>query len=239
MDGFSYINIFETKGIEYLAIIAFLLLLIPFWTLLNKKAKISAQIRKVAGNLSDNISKLPQGLFFSRNHTWTYLEKSGAAKVGLDNLLTHITGEVKLQFLKGPDDIINKGESLAEINQNGKFLRIISPVSGKVLQTNALLDESPDILHDDPYGKGWLCQIKPEKWVEETTTYFLAEEAIKWSKNELERIKDFLASSSVKYSPAPSMIILQEGGELSGNVLSEMPGEVWQDFQNEFLNHTF
>ncbi len=41
MDGFTYINIFETKGIEYLAIIAFLVMLIPFWLLLNRKSKRS------------------------------------------------------------------------------------------------------------------------------------------------------------------------------------------------------
>ncbi len=46
MDAFSYNNIFETKGIEYLVVIAFLALLIPFWITLNKKAKITGQLRK-------------------------------------------------------------------------------------------------------------------------------------------------------------------------------------------------
>jgi glycine cleavage system H protein len=37
MDGFTYVNIFDTKGVEYLAIIAFLLLLIPFWLFLKNQ----------------------------------------------------------------------------------------------------------------------------------------------------------------------------------------------------------
>ena len=43
MDGFSYYNIFDTKGIEYLVVIAFLLLLIPFWLALNKQVKIKTE----------------------------------------------------------------------------------------------------------------------------------------------------------------------------------------------------
>jgi glycine cleavage system H protein len=238
MDGFTYNNIFETKGIEYLAIIAFLVLLIPFWLLLNKKGRITNQIRKATGNLSSKILHIPQGLFFSKNHTWSFLEKSGTAKVGLDDLLLHITGEVKLIYLKNPDEIINKGDILAEIEQEGKLLRIISPISGKILHTNPLLNDSTGILNDDPYGSGWIFKIKPTNWVEETKSYFLAEETLKWATNEVERFRDFLALSMGKNSPVPVMDILQDGGELSANALSEMPGEIWQDFQEEFLNQT-
>ncbi len=46
MDGFSYNNIFETKGIEYLVIIAFFLILIPFWIKLNKKVKTTEHVQK-------------------------------------------------------------------------------------------------------------------------------------------------------------------------------------------------
>lgn len=46
MDGFSYHNIFETKGLEYLAIVVFFAILIPFWMILNKQVKISKEIQK-------------------------------------------------------------------------------------------------------------------------------------------------------------------------------------------------
>lgn len=238
MDGFIYTNIFETKGIEYLAIIAFLVLLIPFWLLLNKKAKISNQIRKASGILSANFLNIPRGLFYSKNHTWTHLEKSGTAKVGLDDLLLHFTGEVKLTYSKNPDEMVKKGEFLAEIGQKGKLLRIYSPISGRITLTNPILQENHKMLNEDPYGNGWICNIQPSNWVEETKYYFLAEEAVKWSSKELERFKDFMALSMVKHSPEPAMVILQDGGELSDNALSAMSGEVWQDFQDEFLNET-
>jgi glycine cleavage system H protein len=238
MDGFSYHDIFATKGIEYLIIITFLVSLIPFWIVLNKQKEIGRKFQKALGFLSANILRIPQGLFYSQNHTWMYMEKSGAAKVGLDDLLLHITGEVKFRNHKNPGEMINKGELLTEIDQNGKLLRILSPVSGKITEINPTINENPGMLNEDPYGKGWIYKIKPSNWIAEAKACYFAEEATNWSANELERFKDFLAVSMKNYSPEPSMVILQDGGELCDHSLSAFSEEIWRDFEIEFLTLT-
>lgn len=238
MDGYSYVNIFDTKGIEYLVIIAFLLLLIPFSIVLNKRATIAREFQKVLGVLTANILRIPQGVFFSRNHTWTFMEKTGTARVGLDDLLLHVTGEVNLQNLKKPGEQVNKGELLTSIDHQGKKLRIFSPISGTVLKTNSLLNENPGILNEDPYGQGWIYNIRPTNWRADTDSCFVAASATDWSKTELERFKDFLAVTMKKYYPETSHVILQDGGEICDHTLSELPDELWQDFQKEFLNPT-
>ncbi len=236
MDGFSYNNIFETKGIEYLVIILFFAILIPFWFILNKQNKITKQIQETLGFLTAGVLKIPQGLFYSRNHTWTHLEKSGIAKVGLDDLLLRITGEVQFTNLKKPGESVEKGELLAEVNHHDRILKVYSPISGEIIGANALLTKEPGILNEDPYIKGWMYKVKPFNWVAETNTYYLAGNATDWSVKELERFKDFLAVSMKKYGPDSSKVILQDGGELRDHVLSELPEEVWQDFQKSFLN---
>jgi len=236
MEGFSYNNIFETKGIEYLAIIAFFAILIPFWLLLNKQVKNKKQLHKSLGNLSPNSLQIPQGLFFSRFHTWTHLERSGVAKVGLDDLLVHITGEVKLNRIMDSGERIKKGDFLAEIVQNDKRLKIYSPISGEIIEANSLLAKNPELLNEDPYQKGWMYKIKPTSWVTDTQSYFLAEDASLWATQELVRFKDFLASSIGKYSTDPTSVVLQDGGELRDQPLSELSNEVWQDFQQEFMS---
>lgn len=238
MEGYSYTNIFATKGIEYLVIIAFLTLLIPFWVILNKQSKITKQIQKVLGNLTANILRIPQGLYFSQNHTWAHLQESGIAKVGIDDLLLHLTGNIKFNNLRNSGEIIKKGDLLTEIDRNGKILRIFSPISGKIIQSNSMLSECQDMFHDDLYSKCWVYKIKPSQWVAETSSYYLAEEATDWSAKELERFKDFMAVTTKKYSADTSNIILQDGGELCDNTLAELPNEVWQDFQKDFLNQT-
>jgi glycine cleavage system H protein len=239
MDGFSYNNIFETKGIEYLIIITFLLLIIPFWIMINRQSGIAHRIKRAIGALTAGILKIPQGLFFSKNHTWTHLEKSGIAKVGLDDFLLHTIGEVKFTDLKKPGDIIYKGDFLARLNQEGKILKIYSPVSGKVIDTNNLLVENPWLLNEDPYGKGWIFKIKPSAWLADTNSYFLGEAAISWSGKEIDRLRDFLAVSVEKYSPGTSALILQDGGEICDKPLSELPCEVWLDFQKSFADQPF
>ena len=236
MDGFSYSNIFDTKGIEYLAIIAFLLLLIPFWMVLNNQVVIKNRIRQAMGFLSSGILTIPQGIFHSRNHTWAFLEKSGAARVGLDELLLFITGEVKVQPLKHQGEMIARGEILARIDQNGKSLNIFSPVSGEIIDPNPAVLINPALLKKDPYGKGWLYTIRPTNWTDEIQPCYLAADATAWLKNELERYKDFIAVNMSMQSTQPALTILQDGGEIAGDSLSGLPAEFWQEFQQEFLN---
>jgi glycine cleavage system H protein len=236
MEGFTYTDIFETKGIEYLIIIAFLILLIPFWIIVNKQSTLVKRVHKALGVITANVFRIPQGLFYSKNHTWAYLEKSGNAKVGLDDFLLQVVGNVRVSQLKSTGEKIIKGELLAEIWQNNKKLKVFSPISGEIVKSNTMVSEIPEILNDDPYGKGWIYSVKPSDWKAETTSYFLAWEATNWLTMELNRFKDFLAISLPKYSPNPSMIAFQEGGELRQNILSELDSKIWEDFQETFLS---
>jgi len=237
MEDFSKVDIFDTQGIEYLFALGYLLILIIFWKVSNKHEGILKKIKKVITSLSSGILRIPQGLFYNKNHTWTHLEKSGVAKVGLDDFLQHITGEVQLTNLKSPGEMINKGDLLTQIDKDGKHLKIFSPISGEVVKTNTVLTENPKVLNEDPYEKGWIYKIKPSDWKEETNSYFLAEEATTWSKNELDRFKEFLTQGPMRrYSSEPSMVLLQDGGEIRDNLLGDLPNEVWEDFQSEFLN---
>jgi len=236
MDGFTYTNIFETKGIEYIIIITFLLLIIPFWLILNKPRKAYDMAVKTLGVLSEKILKIPQGLFYSKNHTWTHLEPEGVAKVGVNDLLLHITGPVELSGIKNPGQKILKGTLLAMITSDGKQLQITSPITGEIESVNGFLFENPKAINEDPYGQGWIYKIKPDNWVAETNSYLLANNATLWMTNELTRFKDFVAVSINKLSPESSNVVLQAGGELIDNPLSGMPDEVWKDFQSQFLD---
>jgi glycine cleavage system H protein len=237
MEGFSIVDIYDTKGMEYIFVICYLLLLIVFWKVAKNPQRVYQQIREVFHTLSAKILRIPQGIYFNRNHTWTHLDKSGAAKVGLDDFLQHVVGNVRITNLKNPGESIKKGDLLAAIKQNEKVLKVYSPISGEVLDTNSTLFENPDLINTNPYDQGWIYQVKPSNWMKETQSYLLAEKATEWSKKELVRFKDFLSVGAMrKFSSEPSMVLLQDGGEIRENVLSELPDEVWEDFQEEFLN---
>jgi len=237
MEGFSIVDIYDTKGMEYIFVISYLLLLIVFWKVASNPQRVYQKIREVVSILSAKILRIPQGIYFNKNHTWTHLGESGAAKVGMDDFLQHVIGNIRLTNLKNPGESIKKGELLAAIKQDGKVLNVYSPISGEVREINSMLTEHPEIINSDPYDQGWIYQIKPSNWIKETHTYYLSDKATEWSKKEFVRFKDFLSRGAMRrFSAEPSMVLLQDGGEIRENVLSELPDEVWEDFQKEFLN---
>lgn len=235
MDGFSYVNIFDTKGIEYLIIIGFLLLIIPFWLLLNKPFELKKKLTNALNILSESILRIPQGLLFNKNHTWTHLDRSGFAKVGIDDWLMHITGSVQVDHLKSAGEKVNKGETILKLNRDGKQLSIASPISGEIQRFNLEAIENPELISEDPYSQGWLYQIKPQNWVSETNSCIVAEDATAWAKQELYKFKNFYLDRLNNSDPQLATV-LQEGGELVDHPLAHSTDEVWKEFQNKFLN---
>ena len=235
MEGFTYTNIFETKGVEYIAIIAFFLVLVPFWMFLNKPVNLSVAQRKHLRFLTLESIKIPLGIFFSKFHTWAFLESSGTAKVGLSDLLVKITGNVQFSNLRSRGEYIRKGDLLASIHRDGRILNVYAPISGEIRETNALLVKNPALVAGDPYNAGWVYKIVPENWSADTQTYFLADKAKAWVENELNRFRDFLASAMSERNGMP-VVALQDGGELYEQPLSELPEEIWQSFQQDFLS---
>lgn len=235
MDGFTYYNLFETKGTEYLIIIAFLLLIIPFWVLINRPLR-SRRILAAGGRLSADTLSIPAGILHNSNHTWSHLERSGNAKVGVDDLLLHITGRVNIKNLPDPGNRITKGEILTELEQDGKVLRIASPLTGEITAINRNLGKDPAVLHEDPYGNGWIARIRPDEWQKETSTSKLSGETSEWIRKEIDRLRDFLAHSAGRMMPGSSMVYLQDGGEITDHALTAMPKEVWDEFQEKFLS---
>jgi len=234
MDGFSYTNIFETKGAEYLVVIAFLLIIILWWRIMNNKNILTKKIRKTLEVILFNNLQVPQGLIYGKNHTWVFMERSGTAKIGLNELMAHLIYATKLTPVKSAGDEVRKGEVLAEIDQNDKRLSILSPISGMIIQPNPTLADSPDSLYDDPYGRGWIYSIRPNDWKRESSSCYQYGESSDWLMKELERYKAFLSGHTGSSFKEGSPVILQDGGELLNHSLSEFPDEVWKDFQRNF-----
>jgi glycine cleavage system H lipoate-binding protein len=186
----------------------------------------------------ENAVESPGGLFFDKTHTWAFMENDGRVKVGVDDFLAHITGQLTRVKLKKPGDTIKKNEVLLSIIQNGKQLTIKSPVSGTIIEENISLKGDPSLINTSPYRDGWVYLVKPENWLRELQFLFMADKFKIWLNSEFIRLKDFIAfvrkSGDESYIP----LVLQEGGEIKEGVLMNFGPEVWEDFQADFIDKT-
>jgi glycine cleavage system H lipoate-binding protein len=189
-----------------------------------------------AGYFSGESVGVPKGLFFAKSHTWTYMEKEGLVKLGIDDFLQHITGPVTRIELKKPGERIRKGDTVLSLIQQGKQLNIYSPVSGVITERNNLLLSDPSHLNTSPYSSGWIYRIEPANWVKDIQLMEMAETYKTWLISEFTHLKDFLAGSIKVNRMEYEHIVLQDGGVMKDHVLEEFGPEVWEDFQTNFLD---
>jgi glycine cleavage system H lipoate-binding protein/ABC-type phosphate transport system substrate-binding protein len=185
---------------------------------------------------NENSIVAPKGIYFDKSHTWAFMQQDGHVKVGLDDFLQHVTGSITRIKMKEPGEKVRKGEKILSIIQNGKQLNISSPISGIIREQNQLLTGNSSIVNKDPFAEGWIYLIEPKNWLREIQFLFMAEKYKDWLQDEFIRLRDFLSSSLRSNLNVYAHVILQDGGELTDNVLADLGPEVWEDFQTNFID---
>jgi len=202
----------------------------------NNKHRAHNEHITITPVLDENSTIAPKGLYFDKTHTWAFMEKDGNVKVGIDDFLQHITGILTRIKMKEPGEKVRKGEKIMTIIRDGKQLNICSPISGIIKEQNLALIKDSSIINSSPYSEGWVYLIEPRNWVREIQFLYMSEKYKEWLRNEFSRLKDFFAASVRSNTSAYAHIILQDGGELTDNVLADLEPEVWEDFQTNFLD---
>lgn len=218
-------------------VVAGLLFLIGLLTLVFARiTRIRGAVQTAASPQGDGSVAYPGGLFFDRSHTWAYMEKSGRVRIGIDDFLQNVTGPVTRVVMKQPGEQIKRGDSFLTLIQNGKHLEIKSPVSGVVEEQNRGLVNNVSLLNSDPYAAGWVLMVKPLNWISELKSYFIGEPYANWLKTEVARLKEFFTSTLKLQNTKEHALVLQDGGEINGGVLESFGPEVWEEFQDGFIN---
>jgi len=202
----------------------------------RKKATIIDEEIEITSAFDENSIQAPKGLYFDKSHTWAFMQQDGNVKVGLDDFLQHVTGSITRIKMKEAGEKVRKGEKILTIIQNGKQLNISSPISGIIIEQNHSLTDNSSIVNTAPYAEGWVYLIEPKNWLREIQFLFMAEKYKVWLQDEFIRLKDFLAASLRSNTNVYAHVILQDGGELTDNILADLGPEVWEDFQNNFID---
>jgi glycine cleavage system H lipoate-binding protein len=192
----------------------------------------------ITNSLDESSIKAPNGLYFDKSHTWAFMEKDGVVRIGVDDFLQHITGTITRVKMKETGDSVRKGEVILTLIKDGKQLNIYAPVTGTIKEYNTALSNDSSLLNSSPFTEGWVYIIEPKNWIREIEFMFMGDRYKDWLSDEFSRLRDFFAASVRTNSSAYAHIILQDGGELTDNVLAELEPQVWEDFQTRFLDNS-
>jgi len=104
----------------------------------------------------------PEDLFYTKTHEWVKKEGDNKVRVGITSHAQSELGDVVYIELPDLDRIVKAGTACTVVESVKAAYDIYAPVSGKVIETNSDLENNPQLVNEDPYGKGWFSIIEME-----------------------------------------------------------------------------
>ena len=102
---------------------------------------------------------VPANLKYTEDHEWVKVD-GDVAVVGITDFAQGELGDVVFVDIQTAGETLDKGETFGTIEAVKTVADAFMPVSGEVLEVNEALDGAPDLVNTDPYGEGWMIQIK-------------------------------------------------------------------------------
>lgn len=221
----------SAKGIEYLLVLGYLALLIPFWAILwgreTPKAAPAPARRLAAGGGLRDWFQTPEGIYFHPGHTWAVPEEGRVFRIGLDDFARKLVGPPDAVRLPEPGTTLEQGERAWSLDAGGRSVALLSPVQGKVTAVNPEVLGDPALVSGDPYGRGWLLKVKATRPKTTLRNLLPWRPAAAW-------MEDAANALSARLSPELGTV-LQDGGVPVAGLAREIDPERWDRFAAELL----
>lgn len=101
----------------------------------------------------------PEGLRYHPEHDWAKIDGEEAT-FGITWYAQDALGEVVFYDPPEPGDTVTKDQPYADIDSTKASSEVYAPLSGEVTEVNTDIEENPELINEDPYGKGWLVKVK-------------------------------------------------------------------------------
>jgi glycine cleavage system H protein len=105
------------------------------------------------------MSNLPHELKYSKSHEWVREEEDGTVTVGITDHAQGLLGDMVFVELPELDRVVNAEEECAVVESVKAASDVYSPLAGTVIEVNSAVEDSPELVNQDPYGDGWLFKL--------------------------------------------------------------------------------
>jgi glycine cleavage system H protein len=133
--------------------------------------------------------KLPEELYYTKDHTWARIEDNGTVTVGLDAYGAKAAGNIEFIDLPLEDDEFEAGEAFGSLESAKWVGGLLMPVAGTIIEVNENIEDDLELLKEDPYGEGWLIKLKPSNLKDDLKGLIHGLDVAPWLKKEIENRK--------------------------------------------------
>jgi glycine cleavage system H protein len=103
--------------------------------------------------------EFPEQLRYSSEHEWVTVDAE-RARVGITDFAQDALGDVVYVQLPEVGVMVVANATCAEVESTKSVSDVYSPLSGTIVEVNASLDATPELLNQDPYGQGWIFVVE-------------------------------------------------------------------------------
>ena len=109
------------------------------------------------------MSNVPAELSYTSEHEWvSALTAEGTVRVGIADHAQDALGDVVYVDLPSVGDSVVAEDSFGEIESTKSVSDLFAPIAGEIVAVNEGLEDDPALVNSDPYGEGWIVEIRPE-----------------------------------------------------------------------------
>ncbi len=109
---------------------------------------------------------VPENLYYTKEHEWLKVQ-GDTAIMGITDYAQKSLHEIVFVDLPEIGRKVKQMESIGTVESVKAVSEIYTPISGEIIEVNTELNEKPELVNQDPYGRGWIAKIQPEKLDEE------------------------------------------------------------------------
>ena len=102
----------------------------------------------------------PSDLRYTSDHEWVRVGEDGVVRIGITSFAQDALGDVVYVSLPAVGDTVTPGDSCGEVESTKSVSDVYAPLEGEVTATNEALDSSPELINSDPYGEGWMFELR-------------------------------------------------------------------------------
>lgn len=106
------------------------------------------------------MSEIPAGLKYTKSHEWVEELSDGTVRVGITDHAQELLGDMVYVELPEVGAEVHVGQECAVVESVKAASDVYSPVSGEVVAVNEQLADAPERVNQDPYGDGWIMQVR-------------------------------------------------------------------------------